>query len=80
MKHLNVTDDRKLVPRSVAPFSIIQWVRPLAYQLNLGDHYSQVHPILYVSLKHFHAGSHGYLYPTAVYVKDEQEWKASGIL
>ena len=74
MKHLNATGDRKLVPRFVGPFSILKGVRPLAYQLNLGTCYNQVHPIFHVSLlKPFCAGGDGYLHPTAVYVIDEQE-------
>ena len=40
MKYLNVIGDKKLVPRFVDPFSIVQWVGPLAYQLNLGTCYS----------------------------------------
>ena len=39
-KYLNVTGDRKLVPNFVGSFSIVQWVGPLAYHLNLGIHYS----------------------------------------
>ena len=50
-------------------------------RLNLGSHYSQVHPIFHVSLlKPFCAGGDGYPHPTAVYVEDEQEWEVSGIL
>ena len=33
-----------------------------------------------ILVKPFHAGGDGYPYPTAVYVKDEQEWEVSGIL
>ena len=37
--------------------------------------------IFYASLpKIFHAGFVGYLYSTAVYVEDEQEWEVNGIL
>ena len=52
----------------------------MAYRLNLGTYYSQVYLIFYVSLlKPFNAGDDGYPYPTAVYVKEEQEWEVSGI-
>ena len=68
-------------PNIVGPFSIMQWVGPLACQLNLGTCYSQMHPIFYISfLKPFYAGGDGYPHPTAVYIKDEQEWEVSGIL
>ena len=71
-KHLNVMGDRKLVPNFVGPFSIVQWVRPLAYRLHLGTHLSRVHPIFYVSLiKPFNAGGDGYSHPIAVYIKDK---------
>ena len=39
MKHFNVTVDRKLVPRFVFPFYIVQQVGPLAHHLNLGIRY-----------------------------------------
>ena len=53
----------------------------MAYQLNLGTCYSQVHHIFHVSLcKPFHTGSDGYIHPTSAYIKDEQEWKVIGIL
>ena len=72
--HLNVMGNSKLVPGFVGPFSIVQWVGPLALQLNLGNCYSQVHPIFYVSLlKLFNAAGDGYLHPTVVYIKDKQE-------
>ena len=67
MKHLNVVGDRKLLPHFVGTFSIIQWVVPLAYWLNLVTCYSQVHPIFCVSfLKPFHACGDRYPHPTAV--------------
>ena len=50
MKHLNVTGDRKLIPHFIGPFSIVQQVRPLACQLNLGNRYIQVHLIFHISL------------------------------
>ena len=69
INHLNVTDDKQLLPRFVSPFSIVQWVGPLAYWVKLGTHYSQVHPIFHISLfKPICAGGDGYPYPTAVYV------------
>ena len=40
MKHLNVTGNKKFVPCFADPFSIHSGVGPLAYQLNLGTHYS----------------------------------------
>ena len=71
---MSVTGDRKLLPRFVGHFSIIQWVGPLTYQLHLGNHYSQVHLVFnFPFRKPFHAGGDGYLHPTAVYINDEQE-------
>ena len=53
----------------------------MLYQLNLGTCYSEVHPILYVSLlKTFYADGDGHPHPKAVHVEDEQEWEAGGIL
>ena len=53
----------------------------MAYQLNLGTCYSEVHPIFYISLlKPFCAGGDGYPHLAAVYVEDEQEWEVSGLL
>ena len=70
--------DIKLAPRFVGPFSTVQWVGPLAYQLNLGTPYIQVHPIFYISLlKLFNAGGDEYPHPIALYTKDEQEWEVS---
>ena len=40
MEYLNVMGGRKLVPYFMGPFSIVQWVGPLVYWLNLGNHYS----------------------------------------
>ena len=72
-KHLNVTGDRKLVPRFMGAFSIVKQVGPLAYWLNLGICYRQVQQVFHLSLlKPFHAGGDGHLHPTAAYVKDEQ--------
>ena len=49
--------------------------------MNLGICYSLVHPIFHISLhKIFYTGADWYLHPTAVYVKDEQEWEVSGII
>ena len=74
IKHLNVAEDGKLVPYFVGPFSIVYWVGPLAYWLNLGTCHSQVHLIFYISLfKPFYTGFDGYLNPMAVYVEDEHE-------
>ena len=65
----------------MGPFSIVQRVGPLAYQMKLGTCYIQVHLIFHVSLfKPFHAGGDGDLHPTAVYIEDVQEWEISGIL
>ena len=73
MKHLNLTGERKLVHLFVGPFSIVQWAGPLAYQLNLGTCYIQVHPIFYISpLEPFCVGGYGCPHPTAVYVEDER--------
>ena len=81
MKHLNVIGDMKLVCRFVGPFSIVQQVGLLDYQLNMATLHSQVHPIFYISLlKPFHAGGDGYPHPIAVYVKDKQKWEVSGYL
>ena len=56
--YLNVTSDKKLAPCFIGPFSIVQWVRPLA---NLGTHYNHVHSIFQVFLlKPFCAGGYGY--------------------
>ena len=47
----------------------------------MGNCYSQIDSIFHVSLlKPFHTGGDGYLHPTAVNIKDEQEWEVSGIL
>ena len=57
LKHLKIMGDRKLVPRFVGPFSIVEWIGPLANQLNLGTQYSQICPIVRISLlKTFRAG------------------------
>ena len=49
-KCLNITGDKKLVPRFEEPFSIVYLVGPLAYWLSLGTRYSKEHPIFQVSL------------------------------
>lgn len=78
---MNVTGDRKLVPRFVGPFQITERIGPLAYHLDLGTRYHRVHPVFHVSLlKPFRAGGDGYPHPTAAYVEDEVEWEVSGIL
>ena len=80
-KQLNVIVDKKLVPHFVGPFSIVQRVGPLDYQVNLGISYRQVHPIFHISiLRPFCASGDGYQYLTAVYIEDAQEWEVSGIL
>ena len=80
-KDLNVTRDKKLVPCFVGLFSIVYWIGLVAYQLNLGTRYSQVHPIFCISpLKPFHAGGDGYPHLTVVYTKDKQKQEVSGIL
>ena len=80
-KHLNVMGDRKLVSRFVGPFSIVQGVVSLTYQLNLGIFYSQVHTIFHVSLfKLFNTGVDRYPHPASMCDKDEQKWEVSGIL
>ena len=62
-------------------FSIVQWVGTLTYQLNMGTFYRQVHQVFHISiLKLFCIGDDRYPHPTAVHVKDCQEWEASGIL
>ena len=81
MKYLNIMGDRKLVSRFGNLFSIIQWIGPFAYWLNLGTLYGLVYPIFNISLlKPFCSGGNRYLHPVAVYVEDEQKCKVSGIL
>ena len=69
-KHLNAKGNRELVPQFVGPFPIVQWVGPLAYWLNVGIFYRQVHLIFHVSLiKPFCAVCVGYWHPSeGVYV------------
>ena len=79
--HLNVTGDRKLVPRFVGPFSIVQQVGPVAYWLHLGILYRQIHPISHVSLfKPLSVVFVGNLHPIALYIDNKQEWEVSRIL
>ena len=74
IKHLNIIGDRRLLTHFVGSFFIVQWVEHLAYYLNLGNCYSRVHPIFYISLlKPFCAGGDDYPHPTAVYIKDQQK-------
>ena len=65
----------------MGPFSIVQWGGALAYWLNLGTTYSQVHPIFYISLlKPFRASGDGCCIQQLCMLKMSKNGKSVGYL
>jgi hypothetical protein len=47
--HLPVVLTRKLAPRFIGPYKILQQVNPVAFKLDLPPKYSRLHPVFHSS-------------------------------
>ena len=50
------SQSRKLTPRWVGPFEVLQQVGPVAYHLALPQRFAAIHPVFHVSLLKAHHG------------------------
>ena len=80
MKNLRLPGSKKLHPRWVGPFKVLQRVGTAAYKLDLAGRFSQLHPTLHVSyLKpHVPGGTLG-TPPEPVELEVQLEYEVEGI-
>jgi Integrase zinc binding domain/Chromo (CHRromatin Organisation MOdifier) domain len=71
-------DPRKLWPKYVGPFSIVQVVGKVAYKLQLPDH-MHIHNVFHVSLLKQYRSDGGYHPPPPTLVDGEEEYVVSNI-
>jgi hypothetical protein len=79
---------RKLAPKYVKPFKILQCVKELAYKLKLLILYNRLYLIFYISLLEEYVAKKGqkpYLYPSGELPEllddnKEQEWEVEAIV
>ena len=77
---------RKLTPKYIGPFPVVQVISPVAYKLELPSAYSKVHPIFHISLlKKFVPSPDEYqgctpAPPPPVLINQEEEYEVEQVL
>ena len=72
---------RKLLPRWIGPFTILDWIGTLAYRLDLPESMSKIHVVFHVSkLKPYKASGRVQPPPVPIEIEGELEYEVECIL
>ena len=80
--NIHLAGSRKLLPRYLGPFSILQRVGPAAYRLDLkASALKDIHPVFHVSLlkPHTSNGLYSHPPPLTLEVGEEEEYEVHAI-
>ena len=81
-KNLQVAGHRKLLPKRYGPFPIMEWIRPVAYQLKLPEQ-MKIHDVFHIDLlmpyKETEAYRPSFTHPPPVIKEGEEEYEVETI-